>query len=95
MWPTRAVASGRQALSLVARALRDRGINRILVPAYYCLTMIEPFQLEGISIQHVPVGTDLLPDPAALDRATERTPGAAILFGTTCGDTPSPHSQHS
>ncbi len=85
-----AVASGRQALGLVARVLRNRGINRILVPAYYCLTMIEPFQLEGISIQHVPVGTDLLPDPAALHAATEHTPGAAILFSTTCGNTPRP-----
>jgi hypothetical protein len=64
-----AVALGRHALALVAQDLRARGITRIAVPDYHCVTMTLPFQLEGLHIAHVAVGEDLMADPAALERA--------------------------
>ncbi|AXE38229.1 hypothetical protein [Acidipropionibacterium virtanenii] len=54
------VALGRQALSLAARVLRDAGRRTVLVPAYCCQTMVTPWELEGMAVDRVPVGPDLL-----------------------------------
>ena len=50
------VALGRHALGLIAQDLRDRGISHLAVPAYHCLTMLTPFQLEGFHIDYASVG---------------------------------------
>ncbi|MDA8437627.1 MAG: hypothetical protein M0Z51_02055, partial [Propionibacterium sp.] len=60
------VANGKQALSLVAQDLRDRGVRTVLAPDFYCLTMIQPFQLEGITVRHVATDARGLVDPDAL-----------------------------
>ncbi len=60
------VANGKQALSLVAQDLRDRGVRALLAPDFYCLTMIQPFQLEGIRIRHVATDARALLDSEAL-----------------------------
>lgn len=60
------VANGKQALSLVAQDLRDRGVRTLLAPDFYCLTMIQPFQLEGIKIRHVATDARALFDSEAL-----------------------------
>lgn len=78
------LALGRHALSLAARALRERGVHQVAVPDYHCLTMVSPFQLEGMHVAHVPVGHDLLADAAALRELVGPDPGAwAVLHCET------------
>lgn len=79
-------ASGRQALSLVAQELRLRGITTLLAPAFHCPTMLEPFQLEGMHVELVTVGPDLLLDAAALASALPVAPAAAVLHCETLGN---------
>ncbi len=73
----------------MAQELRARGVTELLAPAFHCVTMIEPFQLEGDHAEFVPVAEDLLLDPAALASAlasavpTHRP--AAILHSETAG----------
>ncbi|NCD18909.1 MAG: hypothetical protein EOL89_02830 [Actinobacteria bacterium] len=78
-------ASGRQALSLVAQDLRARGITDLLAPAFHCVTMIEPFQLEGLHVELIAVAADLLLDPHALAAALPTQRPAAILHSETAG----------
>ena len=78
-------ASGRQALSLVAQHLRTRGITELLAPSYHCTTMIEPFQLEGLHVELIPVAADLLLDPHALAAVLPTHRPAAILHSETAG----------
>ena len=83
-------ASGRQALSLVAQHLRTRGITELLAPAYHCTTMIEPFQLEGLHVELIPVAADLLLDPHALSAALEGRGRCGILHSETAGHVAGP-----
>ena len=82
-------ASGRQALSLIARALRDLGVRRVGMPNYFCWTMAEPLELEGLGIDYLKVGEDLLPEPAhvaAYGRGSSQP--SAVLVATTFGNQP-------
>ena len=83
-------ASGRQALSLVAQHLRTRGITELLAPSYHCTTMIEPFQLEGLHVELIPVAADLLLDPHALSAALEGRGRCGILHSETAGHVAGP-----
>lgn len=88
-----AVALGRQALGLVARALRDVGCRTVLVPAFSCQTMVTPWELEGMAVIRVPVGPDLLMSAPALSGRLEGClahGGAPVVlhcetFGITAG----------
>ncbi len=73
------VANGKQALSLVAQELRDRGVRTVLAPAYHCLTMLEPFQLEGLHVRLVATDDVGLMDAGALAAALASERTAAIL----------------
>ena len=73
------VANGKQALSLVAQDLRDRGVRTVLAPDFYCLTMIQPFQLEGITVRHVATDARGLVDPEALAEELVTGRHAAVL----------------
>lgn len=64
--------NGKQALALVAARLRDSGCRSVLVPAYCCETMMLPFQLEGLHIEPVDVGDDLLLEASALETVLAR-----------------------
>lgn len=83
------VANGKQALSLVAQDLRDHGVRTLLAPDFYCLTMIQPFQLEGIRIRHVATDAQALLDADALTEALAASRHPAVLhcevFGTRAG----------
>lgn len=84
------VALGRHALGLVARHLRTRGIRQVALPDHHCLTMLTPFQLEGMHIAHVRTGHDLLADPEDLARTISSDPSAwAVLHCETFGAAPS------
>lgn len=88
--PALQVALGRHALALVARDLHVRGIRQVAVPAYHCLTMTLPFQLEGLRIASVPVGPDLMAEPEALSALVTRKTGSwAILHCEVFGAAPS------
>ena len=80
------MGNGKQALALVARALRAGGVGTVLVPRYRCETMVLPFALEGLRVSPVDVGADLLADPRALREALAREPGAAVLHCETYGN---------
>ena len=84
------VAFGRQALGLVAREFRLRGVRSLLAPDYYCPTMFVPFQLEGIRVHEVATGTDCLMDAAALAGSAEEHPAAAVLHCETFGNLAGP-----
>lgn len=78
--------NGKQALGLVARALRSRGVRTVLVPRYRCEAMVLPFELEGMGTRAVDVGPDLLLEPRALATALADEPGAAVLHCETYGN---------
>lgn len=78
--------NGKQALGLVARALRSRGVRTVLVPRYRCEAMVLPFELEGMGTRAVDVGPDLLLEPRALAAALADEPGAAVLHCDTYGN---------
>ena len=78
--------NGKQALGLVARALRSRGARTVLVPRYRCEAMVLPFELEGMRARTVNVGPDLLLEPQALAAALADEPGAAVLHCETYGN---------
>ena len=78
--------NGKQALGLVARALRSRGVRTVLVPRYRCEAMVLPFELEGMGTRAVDVGPDLLLEPRALAAALADEPGAAVLHCETYGN---------
>lgn len=80
------MGNGKQALALIARALRAGGVGTVLVPRYRCETMVLPFALEGMRARPVDVGADLLADPRALREALAREPGAAVLHCETYGN---------
>ncbi|MDY5154081.1 hypothetical protein [Actinobaculum suis] len=80
------VASGRQGISLLAQTLRDLGVRRVGIASFACWTMVEPWELEGIGIDFLPVGADLLPCPRAL--AEYPGPAHALFFATVFGIQP-------
>ncbi|WP_170297216.1 DegT/DnrJ/EryC1/StrS family aminotransferase [Georgenia thermotolerans] len=82
------VASGRQALSLVAQDLRARGVTTVLVPDHHCTTMVLPFQLEGLHVTTVATDERCLLDPGAL--AAALTDRAAVLHCETFGNLAGP-----
>lgn len=83
------VALGRHGLALVARHLRTRGIHQVALPDYHCLTMLTPFQLEGMHIAHVRTGPGLLADPEDLARTIGPDPSTwAVLHCETFGAAP-------
>jgi hypothetical protein len=73
------VANGKQALSLVAQELRGREVRTVLAPDFYCLTMIQPFQLEGIAVRHVATDARGLLDPDALADQLATSDHVAVL----------------
>jgi hypothetical protein len=83
-------AFGRQALNLVARDLRQRGIASLLAPDHYCPTMFVPFQLEGVQVHEVVTGSDCLMNADALARTARDHRRAAVLHCETFGNLAGP-----
>lgn len=77
-------ASGRNAVALAARLMeRDDGSNRILMPAYHCPALIEPFLWRGYEVIFYPVQPDLSVDLDGLRELARRsgaTHGVVIRF---------------
>jgi hypothetical protein len=77
-------SSGRNAIAAAAGLMRkSEGPNRILVPAYHCPALIEPFVWQGYEIVFYPIRHDLSTDIAQLRRIAAdsgATHGVAIRF---------------
>lgn len=58
--------SGRGALFFAATQLKKAGDNVILLPAYHCPALVEPFIAAGYQIEFYPLQADLTVDLAAL-----------------------------
>ena len=65
-------ASGRSALTLVLKELKNRGVNTVHVPAFLCNSILTPLTQLGLDYKFYPVDLDLktYPDPS---------PGSAII----------------
>ena len=77
-------SSGRNAIEIAAECMRERhDDNRILVPAYHCPALIEPFLWHGYQVVFYPVRTDLSTDLNELQhiaKSTDATHGVVIRF---------------
>lgn len=62
------LGSGRQALALVARWCRSRGITTAVLPRYHCETMALPFWLEVMTVRTTAVDARLQSSPGELAR---------------------------
>lgn len=74
------VRSGRDALRLVAHALRSSGVDAVLMPCYCCECMEWPFSDEGMRVVYYCVAEGLRVD---LDDVAEKAAvnrGAALLY---------------
>ena len=79
------VESGRQALTLIARWCRSRGIELALLPSYHCDSMALPFWLEGMRVHFVGVGNDLQFSPDALNSALANLDETAVVLWARVG----------
>lgn len=81
--------TGRQALAAVEVVLRQEGRSRLIVPAFFCDSMVLPFVRRGWKIVPVQVGSDLFPVPSAIRSVVENPGTAAVLHAPSFGqDTP-------
>ncbi|WP_417061659.1 hypothetical protein [Enorma massiliensis] len=74
------VRSGRDALRLVARALRDSGVDAVLMPCYCCECMEWPFSDEGVRVIYYRVLKGLRVDVADIAEKAAANRGAALLY---------------
>ncbi|MFN2185742.1 MAG: DegT/DnrJ/EryC1/StrS family aminotransferase [Anaerolineae bacterium] len=75
------VANGRAALGLAIRRLRQMakdGRDGVLLPAYLCHSMIQPFREQGLRIGFYPVASDLSIDPADVSERIDTTTLAVL-----------------
>jgi hypothetical protein len=80
------LASGRQALLVVAREIRSRGYSRVFLPQHHCESMRGPFEYAGLVTVLVPVAAnDLAMDAYALDELIDTHGTGAILHCETFG----------
>ena len=62
---------GKACLIVICDYLRDHGIDRILLPAYLCPTIVNTLERCGMTCAYYPVRPDLSIDLAALERIAE------------------------
>lgn len=81
--PVTYTANGRAALGLAARAALQRsgrGRDRVLLPAYLCHSMIQPFEEAGLHVDFYPVGRDLSAEAAQIAAAVTEATAAVMLM---------------
>lgn len=72
--------SGRDALRLVARAMRESGVDAVLMPCYCCECMEWPFSDEGMSVVYYRVSEGLKVDIDDVAEKAAANRGAAFLY---------------
>lgn len=71
--------SGRGALYAAAIALKKAGTNEILLPAYHCPALVEPFMAAGYQIRFYPVAADLTVDIKSLQNLMSESTTHCLL----------------
>jgi hypothetical protein len=77
------VANGRAAMSLAVRHLHqtaEDGRDRVLLPAYLCHSMIQPFLDQGLRIDFYPVAGDLSIHPVEVAKRVDDTTLVVLLM---------------
>lgn len=72
--------SGRDALRLIATALKQSGITTVLLPCYCCDSMEEPFSSTGFNVLYYCIADDFRLDVSSIDSLASEYPGAAFLY---------------
>ena len=85
--------SARTGLRLIARAIQEYRGGPVLLPAYLCPAMIQPFQAEGLAVEFYPIGADLTVDVATLMGLVQMARPGAVLFVNYFGFLVSPMVQ--
>ena len=70
--------NGRGAIGLAGSRLKKPGINTILIPAYHCPALVEPFIWLGYQIKFYPINDDLSTDISILEDMLQKN---AITHG--------------
>jgi hypothetical protein len=73
------VESGRQGLTAIAHELEEEGRRRLLVPAHFCDSMLEPFLARGWQVLPLAVGDDLFPVQGVVQQILE-APGTTVAL---------------
>jgi hypothetical protein len=71
--------SGRQALTAVATQLRQSGRDRLLLPEYFCDSMLEPFVRDHWEVRLLSVTADLSVEPESVRALLEQPERTVIL----------------
>lgn len=82
--------TGRQALAAVEEVLRQEGRRRLIMPGFFCDTMVMPFVRRGWEVVPVPIGRDLFPLPGAIAAALPEPCVATVLHAPYFGQDPPP-----
>lgn len=77
--PHALTVSGRSALGRLARMLRLGGAERVLLPAYHCPSMVEPFMHAGCALDFYAVDAALAPDPDDFQRGLSGAPDLVVF----------------
>lgn len=81
------VATGRQALSAIARDLVARKVETVFLPAYLCESVLKPFLNLPLKLRYLPMTHSLQLDLDALERLERETSGrnCAVLMARYFG----------
>lgn len=73
------MSTGRCALRTIAAALQRRG-SAVLLPAFICQSVIDPFSEAGVPVEFYPIDTSMQIDLPAMAKTLRANPDAALLF---------------
>ena len=79
---------GKACLTVICDYLRDRGISRVLLPAYLCPTIVDTFESCGLSCEYYGISPSFVIDTA--DVQQKLRDNQAIYFINYFGFPPSP-----
>lgn len=82
-WPFRSyqtVTSARTGLKMIAQILKASGGGPVLLPAYLCSSMIQPFREAGVPVDYYKVSRNLTIDLNDLNRLVEDVRPSGLLF---------------
>ena len=79
---------GKACLTIICDYLRDRGIQRVLLPSYLCPTIVDTLEAGGLSCDYYVVGVDFSIDTQSLRQQLREN--QAVYFINYFGFSPSP-----
>jgi hypothetical protein len=73
-------ANGRNAIGLTAESMKRSSTNRVLIPAYHCPALVEPFLWHGYEIVFYPLEPDLSVSLTELERLIDDSSATHAVF---------------